>query len=341
MSDLQIALLVIGVAVIAAVFGFNKWQEARFRREASSQLAAPAEDVLLREGGANRMEPTLSEGAPAPTPASAARQAPLSERLDAILELSFEEPRAGREIAEGVAAAALDPRRPLRIEGQAQGAWESLDPQHLYVRARLGVQLVDRRGAATREQLLAFAQAAEQAAAALKCAATAPDLEAVLARAAQLDRFCGEVDIQVAVHVVSEGTAFPGTRIRALAESAGLALGEGGRYWFRDEAGRALFSLGSGEAVQFRPEGMRDLSTSTLVLELDVPRAPAEASFERFRNIARHLADGLEARLVDDNQAVLGDAAFTAIAEQLASVYQAMQDQEIPAGGPLALRLFS
>src|SRR5512139_3713841 len=68
MSDLQIGLLVVGVAVVAAVLVFNWIQERRFRKQADAAFQAPVADALMQPGGAprdthERVEPGLREPA--------------------------------------------------------------------------------------------------------------------------------------------------------------------------------------------------------------------------------------------------------------------------------------
>jgi FtsZ-interacting cell division protein ZipA len=68
MSDLQIALLVVGVAVVAAVLVFNWIQERRFRKLANAAFQAPAADALMQDPAApreahERVEPSLHEPA--------------------------------------------------------------------------------------------------------------------------------------------------------------------------------------------------------------------------------------------------------------------------------------
>jgi hypothetical protein len=73
MSELQIGLLVLGAAIIALVFGFNVFQEWRFRRKTRQAFARQHPDVLLdvpknhvRDGvKADRLEPVLAGAAPA------------------------------------------------------------------------------------------------------------------------------------------------------------------------------------------------------------------------------------------------------------------------------------
>ena len=85
---------------------------------------------------------------------------------------------------------------------------------------RAGLQLVDRRGPADEAEIAQFGAALEEAAAALAMLATVPDSAEALARARELDRFCGEVDIRIAVHVANENTPFPGARVDAVAKAS-------------------------------------------------------------------------------------------------------------------------
>ncbi|OZA30608.1 MAG: hypothetical protein B7X93_02660 [Hydrogenophilales bacterium 17-61-9] len=68
MSDLQIWLLLIGAAVVAAVLLFNWSQERRFRKQADAAFKTPMGDALMQAGAAprerrDRVEPALREPA--------------------------------------------------------------------------------------------------------------------------------------------------------------------------------------------------------------------------------------------------------------------------------------
>jgi FtsZ-interacting cell division protein ZipA len=96
------------------------------------------------------------------------------------------------------------------------------------------------------------------------------------------------------------------------------------------------------EAAAFSAEGMKELTTKGLTLLFDVARVPGGiATFDRFVEFARTLADALSAVIVDDNRQPLDDAALGKIRAQLQALYTSMEHQGIPAGSPLALRLFS
>ncbi|GAO35703.1 cell division protein FtsZ [Sulfuricella sp. T08] len=60
MSELQISLLAIGLLIVAGVYGFNRYQERRYRRIAEKAFPARQEDVLL-ESGTNTLPDTLTD----------------------------------------------------------------------------------------------------------------------------------------------------------------------------------------------------------------------------------------------------------------------------------------
>jgi len=354
MSELQVGLLGVGAVVVAAVFLYNKWQERRYRREAEAGFASQREDVLMRSGGgagqgtaltspgSERFEPVLvsfeaeQEGAGASRPV-------LSEFLDFIVPIETPEEVSGSALI-GAAAAELERcSKSICWEGfdETAASWELLDPDRSYSRLRSGLQLVDRRGVADEEELSEFGAAIERAAASVGALATVPDAASALAKARELDRFCGEVDIRVAVHIMSDTAPLTGAQLAGLAEAAGFRLDEpDGKFRLRDEAGRVICALANFEPTPLNVDGLSALSTRGVTLELDVPRAP-HGAFARFRDSARMFARELKARIVDDNREPLGPAAFEAIGTQLQVVHGSMEARGIAPGGALALRLFS
>jgi len=58
LSELQMGLLALGVAVVIGVFGFNKWQEIKHRK-AGRGFVSGHEDVLLAARAKNAAEPAI------------------------------------------------------------------------------------------------------------------------------------------------------------------------------------------------------------------------------------------------------------------------------------------
>ncbi|MDB5887644.1 MAG: hypothetical protein JWM03_516 [Rhodocyclales bacterium] len=369
-SDLQLGLVCAGGAVVAAVIGYNVWQERRARLHAE-QLFRPAErDALLdaepveaippAPGG--RMEPTMGGNNPdrdgdgivihAPpvvrTKTTRASQPTLpvdSQAIDCIVTV---------EAPAGIAAASLFTAqqallagfsKPLRWFGWDDGTnqWIELDarsPGNLN-RATAALQLADRRGAVSDSDLMRFYDQIQRLCDQFLAVPRLPARNEVLERANELDRFCADVDIQIAINVAAKDGSFPGTKIRGLAEAAGLMLHTDGAYHAQDDGGRTLYTLSNQEAAAFSAEQLRNLYTTGITVALDVPRAPDPvASFDKMVAFAQKLAGALNGVLVDDNRVLLSDRSISLIRGQIAQFDQQMERQGIPAGSEVALRLF-
>ena len=226
------------------------------------------------------------------------------------------------------------------------GRWRPImaDDEGGYREWAVGVQLVDRRGPLGEGELAAFVAGvqalAQQTGAALDAL---PDLDEIAANANALDQFCAAVDIQFVLHVVdATGGTFAGTKLRGLAEAAGLALEADGLFHARDEAGGELFSLGNLGSEGFNAESLRTMATHGLTFSLDVPRASdGRAAFEKMLGAARQIAGALNGVLVDAQRAPLADAMIAAIHAKTVELQQRMRDGGIDPGSPRALRLFS
>src|SRR5262245_30079908 len=349
MGELQFGLIAIGGLVIAGVFLYNKWQEQRYQRNAEAAFGSRHEDVLMRAGGPassapspERIEPRLTTLAGAPEPEAASRRV-LEESVDFIIPIEGPEDVPGGTVLEAAGAALERCPRSVHLEGfdEKLAAWELIDPDRAYSKMRAGLQLVDRRGAADEDEVAAFGAAVEEAAASVGMLATMPDPAQALSQAGDLDRFCSEVDIRIAVHLVNEDTPFPGPKLEAVAKAAGFELDEpDGKFRCRDEAGRVVCALANQEPIPFKVGSLETLSAHGVTLELDVPRTPRGACAE-FREAAERFARQRNARIVDDNRQPVSASAFQAIAAQLQTVHAAMEARGIPPGGTLALRLFS
>jgi hypothetical protein len=370
MSDLQLGLLAIGVVVVAGVIAYNRWQEARLRRRTEGAFAARHDDALLRAGGApvetvapvrapaaepapldHTIEHTLVVDAPPVQqppgePAVPLSVAGLDPAVDYIAELACARPALGADLARH-AQALLDEGlvRPVHWEGydETRALWRPVGAETRYARLRVGVQLTNRSGPLGDEDLLAFCGEVQEIALAIAAQVDFPDTDEAVARAQELDRFCAGVDVQIGLSVIgSESHAFSGSKLRSLAESAGMTIGRDGRFHRYAEDGTELFSLSNLEPMPFHAETMKTLQTRGVTALFDVPRVSASPSaFRRFIDFAHQLEQALGGVLVDDNRKPIGQAALEAIGQQLESIHRTMAARGIPAGGPLALRLFS
>lgn len=349
MSELQLGLLGIGVLVVVGVLVFNKLQEARLKRQSEEVFGSRHDDVLLAgkttgaqrpAGSVERIEPTLSE-APGETAAGGGM---LDPGIDFIATLETVSAAAGEAISVAMVESPDTPAKAVSWEGynrQTQ-SWEPLDAAGEYQRLRAGLQLADRRGAASQQDLSDFSAMMQGVAKAIGASCTLGESAAALERARKLDALCADVDVQIGLNLIARGAAFSGTKIRAFAEAQGLVLERDGRFCRRDDTGIELYSLSNTDPPAFSAEGIKALSTEGLTLLFDVARVPGGiVTFDRYVEFARALAEALSAGVVDDNRQPLDQAGLGRIREQLQALYAGMEQQGIPAGSALALRLFA
>ena len=223
-------------------------------------------------------------------------------------------------------------------------AWEALTLDDArYTSVRVALQLVDRSGPVNDEHLRSFGEVVRSTASEMSAIADLPEFAPALEQAVALDGFCADVDVLVGINVIANtGQVFHGTKIRALAEAAGLHLQASGVFHCNDEQGVALFSLDNQEPEPFLIDRIRNITTPGITFLLDVPRvANGLRIFDKMVAMSRSFADSLDGTLADDNRALLNDSGLDRIRAQLRSIYGAMEQRGVEAGGPLALRLFS
>ena len=381
MSDLQIGLGMLGVVVVASVFAFNWWQERQFRRRAEDSFVSRHDDILLDQQDSIQPAPVQSAFVPkaAPPPPSRPTRVEEQQRIEPRMEPQLEAASSQRAVAPAHAVT-LDPTLPqpdvdyivemragefvvvehlAKLQQQLVGlgrrivfsgfdyqtkTWGplTLDAAR-YTAVRAAIQLVDRSGPVTHEQLQMFGEAMRETAHSMSAIAELPEFAPALQQAALLDEFCAEVDVVVGINVIARtGQNFHGTKIRALAEAAGLHLRPDGIFHITDEHGATLFSLDNQESDPFLVDKIRSLITPGITFLLDVPRVDnGLKAFDRMVAVSRSMSDSLDGMLADDNRVMLNDTGLDKIRSQLRSIYAVMEQRGIHPGSPLALRLFS
>ena len=380
-SELQIALIGAGAVGVAMVWGYNVWQDRQHRKTAERIFNGEQGDALPVAApelpgavGDERREPHLDadldvdldvvapgDDDPYPTAAvdreaDAAQPVPASapplpedsadEIADCVLRLTASEAIAAPVVLAMQNDWAGAPGKALHWLARNDGeAWRQLDAQDAgrYRDWAIALQLVDRRGAVSAEELTSFFDGVQQIAQHMGTALELPVFDETLLHAARLDEFCAGVDIQFVLHVVeATGGVFAGTKLRGVAEAAGLTLEADGVFRARDEAGGELFTVANLGNEPLEAATLAALATHGLTLSLDVPRATdGVAAFGRMLATARQLTTALGGVLVDAQRAPLSQAMIDAIGAKTAELQQTMRDAGIEPGSVRALRLFS
>jgi len=379
MSELQIGLLILGGSIVGLVYGLNVVQEWRFRRKTRKSFAHTQDDVLLnvpknnvRDGvKADRLEPVLLDTERADLPASEPFEVELPESqelageiddvpsstvmldsadhqalvvamldptLDFITEVVFSQPQ---ELA---AMPRFNVAKRVQVIGRTEkGLWKPAEvlPGIRYKQINIGLQLVDRSGSVTEQELASFCQQVTRFAEEYNAAVSFPQRQQKLVAARELDRFCADVDVLIGINVVPR-QAIEGTRLRSFAESAGMQLEPDGAFHYLADSGNTLYSLMAADQMPFTLHTLLDNSFPALSLLFDVPRVAGGAEvFDRAIQFARQLAAEFDSQLVDDNRRVLTDVGLARIREQLQQIYGSMDDRGIAPGSVAALRLFA
>jgi len=317
--------------------------------------SVPFADVVEAPAESPDVEPVPVEASPAVAneteesqvtlPAGELPAELLDPRLEFIVAMELVEPVSATQILRSQRETLTRLNKPVHWVGfnEKTREWERLAVDHDQPvrRLRVGLQLVNRMGPVSEGDLSIFTNAMQALADELMAVADMPSSR-VLDQAAEIDRFCAAVDLEIGVNLVSRGAAFSGTKIRALAEAAGMVLGIDGLFTRYDDAGRAQFSLQNFESTAFSADSIRTMTTHGLTFLLDVPRVDhGERVFMQMTELAKRFGETLQGALVDDNRQPLSDAQLDHIRREYIGKPQAtMASFGLPAGSAQALRLF-
>jgi FtsZ-interacting cell division protein ZipA len=380
MSELQLALLIIGLLIIGVVYGYGWWQQREYGRKMGSKSASPKKDrkpmgnpfkpfseKLANSKLASQLESLLdhplvkqsNEPASIVPPVMEAPEldpiepvlvadtcALFNETGDFVVELHPKSP------CTAAALAALWPHKfdfgkPIQVCGLTQDAphWERViaDSPVLYSQVRIALQLVDRSGVMSTLKLASFTDLIQSIAQKLPAECNMPDLNSSYQHAQALDKFCLEVDKMVGINLIPmDDSVLFGTQIAQTAGMLNLSLEADGAFHLLNIQGHSLFSLINQQNELFQHHNLHNLKTTGVTLLLDVPRASDPlGQFDLMLNVALQLADELNLNLVDDYFVTLDEAALTTIRTQIAEVEARMFENGITPGSTHARRLFA
>ena len=96
MSDFQLGILALGAVVIGAVFGYNWFQERRYRQQTKTAFEREHPDVLLdvpgRDGKGERLEPALDDDMPNPLDPAPHKESAGSTQADTLIRYAQANP---------------------------------------------------------------------------------------------------------------------------------------------------------------------------------------------------------------------------------------------------------
>ncbi len=363
MTDLHLALIAFGVALVVAVVIYNVVQERRARGKAEKAFGSRPPDALFDAPG-ERREPTFGSVAAVEldeaaepmkataldetTPrlvaeeldASGAPAAEVSSKIDTVAVILADDPVMSEQLQALLEALETHPT-PTHVEGIVDEQWHPIDtsPRRSWRELRVGLQLASRKGAVAEDEIERFNHAIADFAAAVNAVSQREAPAAAAARARELDAFCADTDVEVAVNVIGQyGATFAIPRVKSLALE------------------NSLSETASGELVRYTPDGhpgfvIRKFDdalakhTATyytgLTFALDLPNVTgAPQVLAEMVRVAEVFAATLGGQLVDDARKPLSEAGLASVRRSLEGIVKKMDSYGIPAGSALARRLY-
>lgn len=369
MSSLTLSLILLAVAALAAVIGYNAWVN---RRRAALREPGPLGAWPGAQGG--RSEPTIGDthgwgSGTAPQsdgsqirgsgpggdgqPGSASHGGAfgavaggglsigpessgprLDPLTDCIIEFDLPEPIAAERILPTAQTFRRVGGKPVIVEVSSGAAGEPADwtlpaAHQRFARVRVGVLLANRHGPLNAMEFSEFVTGVQALAEQLDLLGDTPDMNAVLHRARALDEACAALDAQIGLNVQAREALGVGELAR-LAQALGCSERGNNRYALLTDHAEVVYSLSLAD------------EPGRLSLLLDVPRAPLAAKpWQAMVAGAQHCAQRLDAQLVDDQGRTLSEPNLARIEAQLQERQAALSAAGFAPGSILALRVFN
>jgi hypothetical protein len=346
MSNLHIGLAIAGGLVLAGVVAHGAWTT---RRNAPRQ-ALPD----FATGGASDAdkEPALVsddiDTVPFALP-TVARRPVMDALIDVIATIALESPSS---MVSGEAALAAMPAtrragsKPFAVEGFNLAAlvWEPPVAGQRYGAFQAGVQLANRSGPLNEIEYSEFVVKTQGFADAINGTPEFPEMLDEVARARELDHFASAHDAQLGFTIRALHASWSPGYIQQNAARLGFVAGviPGRMVLPALSEGLPPALVLSFDSQAALAEDPAQSAIREVMLHLDVAQVDrAEHAFERMRDAAAALAQGMDGVVTDDLGQPLAAQSMDQISMELQSLYDTLEQRDLAAGSILARRLFS
>lgn len=364
LPELQIALIVIGTALILGVVIYNVVRSRKTKKSrVSSMIPQESESetyiATRKEPGFIKAEPSsnlVSEVVVAKSaynpPNTTIHMPRIDPSIDCVVLLRFSVPITGPEILaqllnwpkntpyryliEGYGAKI----EPQFLDSQVQD-WGAISAEASYSELQAAVQLANRRGPIGVVDLSEFLSKCQSLADALDAEIDLPPVNEVLGQAKSLDEFCVASDIQLSFQLMANMISWDAKDVGSALQNRGFILSRDGAFFHFYEQEQLVFKV-QVENVNFLRDDLQGKRIKQVHFMLDVPLALADVNpFSAMLVKANELAGDLDGRLLDDNGQVLTESAVGGIQQHLKAIYEMMAARDVVPGSISAARLFS
>ncbi|WP_341669123.1 cell division protein ZipA C-terminal FtsZ-binding domain-containing protein [Alcaligenes sp. SDU_A2] len=339
MSDLQIALILLGILLILLVVVFNWWQDRRIRQQMQSQFPDGDTDPLMSQlSDAQRREPSMGRGEAAAADAEH-DAAEVDCTTEAVIDISFSNPVQAQDLAQALQGIQRVGSKPVRYFAECEGGGHRarLRAGESYASMQLAVLLANRSGPLSAIEWSQLWTAAQSLAQQFDASVEGPEQNDVLRHAAALDNACADLDALVGISVRLPGP-LPAAKVIQLAKDAGFLPYGRQLAWLADSGQPRFTAMFDGT----NPTDIQSASIERIDLLLDLPNSPADDhAFSRMATVARDLASRLDGAVLDDQGRPLPESTDQNIDEQLSNLYRRLDEAGFPAGQERTGRIFS
>lgn len=375
MNDLYPILAGTGGVIVVTVFGYNKWQEYKAKKNVERAFSNVHDDVLMSpdlppDDALARLEPVFDSADPgygtdahddteqvqvsgtsATTAATADKTAaadggvrkvrpsvvlPVDDMIDCSIVLALNGDTRGEKLMRALQGLRHVGSKPVHYVARASdGEWQAIAHGEMYAEVKAGAQLVNRSGVLNELEYSELVMRLRQIADELDAEPDIPDMSQVMQTARALQQVLLEFDAQLSVNVRSNGAPWAITTLLAALERQGFDVRPDGRLIMPDGEGGVLFTLSTNVTLA-------EETTPKLTLLLDVPRvSPSRDGYGAMVACAKMLAARLGGTVVDDGDQALPETSLAEIGGQVQEFYQRMELAGITPGSVRATRLFN
>lgn len=363
--DLQIALYLIGAAIILALILTNFLRSRRLKKRMMSSLTqAVMQETLsshgMREPHFGTTDQLDKRDEKLTTLVNPSSDEPFIEEvkvsnnyfvsridpnIDCVVALKFVLLIKGAEVIEKMAHWPISPQYRIACEGlfelDEKLAWENIDPEHYYRELYFSMQLANRRGPVSKEDLAEFLGLAAQLAGEVDAEIDLPPIQNVLTDAQDLDDFAVQCDIQLSFSIVPNMISWSAKEVEAVLVKNSCPLSRDGLSFNHFSQNQLLFKVQI-PSLNFLTDDLQTQRIKSIVFALEVPMVSEDYdAFTKMYEISSAIASELDGRVLDDNGQVLDVGSVELIKAQLEPIYALMQERQILPGSATALRLFS
>ena len=341
-NTIQIILIALGVLVIAAVWGYNFFQERKLRRAHLQHFQEkPAEPEAFPASEERKIEPKLSM--------NEARKKEVEEQPDpwfeAIWRIDFSKPLLFSEFP--LQLLEVSPQARFFLEEES-GRTIPLDQAkheettNLRIKVFLGaLPLIKERRLASREELQVFLDAGRKIAHLASANFGHEEVESWLAKAAKLESWIQELDIEVTVYLkVTNERGIAATKVRAALESSGFRLEEDGVFHLRSDEGEIIFSAYA-LGTSFSRESILTQVIPGFALSMVIPLVKDPlGGYAHLLKLADRWRDPLGIEVVNEAGEKITTKEYELVRLEIERLLALMREREIEPGSKRAFRLF-